>query len=376
MRYTINDMNKISESRGGKCLSPEYLGPKTHLEWECSQGHIWSARPTNIISGRWCHVCANKNSGKSKRKYSIEDMQEIAKKKGGECLSSSISTVNDRITWKCSNGHIWDSVAASVIHAGRWCKYCRYLSERKCRFVFEQLTGCQFPKTRMDMGGQRLELDGYCEDLKMAFEFNGRQHDVFMPEWHKTEQKFIESKNRDDKKLGYCEKNNISLTIICENEFKNDSELSKLIRRKTGLEGSIYWSSFYEDCSEIGELRSLAKARGGKLLSNEYNGVDVKLEWECSCGNIWKTKPEVIKRGSWCPICSGNVSHTIEGMRKLANQKDGVCLSLKYVNAHTKLKWKCSKGHEWMATPHNVKNVGTWCPKCGIEQGWEKRRNT
>ena len=56
---------------------------------------------------------------------------------------------------------------------------------------------------------------------------------------------------------------------------------------------------------------------------------------------------------------------TIEQMHALAKAKKGVCLSTKYVSAKTKLRWRCSEGHEWETTPDKVKQ-GKWCPRCGI----------
>ena len=55
---------------------------------------------------------------------------------------------------------------------------------------------------------------------------------------------------------------------------------------------------------------------------------------------------------------------TIGQMRALARARGGACLSTKYVNAQTKLRWKCAKGHAWEATPGSVKNAGNWCLKC------------
>ena len=55
---------------------------------------------------------------------------------------------------------------------------------------------------------------------------------------------------------------------------------------------------------------------------------------------------------------------------KIAKQRDGKCLSDEYINAHTKLKWKCSKGHIWEAIPDSVKR-GSWCSECAKI----KRRN-
>ncbi|MBA7557444.1 hypothetical protein ES705_50200 [subsurface metagenome] len=53
----------------------------------------------------------------------------------------------------------------------------------------------------------------------------------------------------------------------------------------------------------------------------------------------------------------------LSDMQTLANEKDGSCLSTEYINANSKLIWKCSVGHIWEATPSAIK-TGTWCPKC------------
>ena len=59
---------------------------------------------------------------------------------------------------------------------------------------------------------------------------------------------------------------------------------------------------------------------------------------------------------------------TIEQMQALAKERDGVCLSTTYVNAHTKLRWRCAEGHEWETTPDSVKG-GSWCRRPRDVQG-------
>ena len=54
---------------------------------------------------------------------------------------------------------------------------------------------------------------------------------------------------------------------------------------------------------------------------------------------------------------------TIEEMREIANSRGGRCLSARYIDARTKLKWICRRGHEWNAVPDSVKR-GTWCGIC------------
>jgi len=51
------------------------------------------------------------------------------------------------------------------------------------------------------------------------------------------------------------------------------------------------------------EMQSLAKARGGKCLSEEYTSAICKLEWQCKERHVWGATPHDIKRGHWCPSC-------------------------------------------------------------------------
>jgi len=84
--------------------------------------------------------------------------------------------------------------------------------------------------------------------------------------------------------------------------------------------------------------------------------------FECQIGHQWQVALTNLKKGTWCPFCLGK-NKTIEDMNTIAKERYGLCLSKVYRNNHTNLKWQCSKGHKWKATPSNVKR-GTWCPVC------------
>lgn len=58
--WTIEDMRKAAEFRGGKCLSDQIgATPYDKLEWQCSEGHIFSASPFTVLKGgHWCPECA------------------------------------------------------------------------------------------------------------------------------------------------------------------------------------------------------------------------------------------------------------------------------------------------------------------------------
>lgn len=49
----------VAKSRGGACLSSNYINAKTKMEWECALGHRWHASGGHVRAGTWCPTCAN-----------------------------------------------------------------------------------------------------------------------------------------------------------------------------------------------------------------------------------------------------------------------------------------------------------------------------
>jgi len=109
---------------------------------------------------------------------------------------------------------------------------------------------------------------------------------------------------------------------------------------------------------------SVARTNGGFCLSKAYLNSKTNMLWECSVGHRWSASYNNVCRGSWCPECCGLKTKTIDDMMGLAKLKNGKCLSTKYTNMHTKIEWQCNVGHKWFAKPSDIKNNGSWCPKC------------
>jgi len=108
VKGTLEEMIKIASERGGRCLSEKYIDRKTKLLWECSEGHQWEGSPDSIIRGSWCPVCAPDKIA-DKLRLNIDKMKELAKSKGGKCLSKIYTDVHTKLLWECSEGHQWEA---------------------------------------------------------------------------------------------------------------------------------------------------------------------------------------------------------------------------------------------------------------------------
>lgn len=108
--------------------------------------------------------------------------------------------------------------------------------EEKCREILQSIYHDQFPSVRPSFlknpkTGRNLELDGYNDRLKVAFEYNGRQHYEFPNTFHKTKEDFDKQVKRDIFKERKCKEHGINLISIPY--YIEDDQLYDFIRRKT-----------------------------------------------------------------------------------------------------------------------------------------------
>lgn len=95
----------------------------------------------------------------------------------------------------------------------------KWKREELCRDIFESIYLVPFKSCRPNFlknpkTGRNLELDGYNEELKIAFEHNGRHHYEYPNTWHRTRVDYLVQIKRDKTKKELCIKNNIYLISI------------------------------------------------------------------------------------------------------------------------------------------------------------------
>jgi hypothetical protein len=135
---------------------------------------------------------------------------------------------NKKFWFKCKNNHEFDAGLHNV-NKGFWCPYCLYKNEQICREIFEKIFDKKFFKSRQII--KPYELDGYNDELKLAFEYHGEQHYYYIPHFHRIENALDLRIERDNLKEQLCLKNNIKLIIIKYNvENFEDYIINKLIK--------------------------------------------------------------------------------------------------------------------------------------------------
>jgi hypothetical protein len=306
-RLTLEEMERLAESRGGRCLSMCYLNAASKMMWQCSANHTWSATPSQIRKGHSCPFCARV------ARLTLDVLQLIAARKSGQCLSLEYANSSKLVRWRCFFGHEWQARAHSI-REGSWCPVCAHNQ----RLRLEEMQ-----EIARERGGRCLstKYENGCSPLLWECKLG-----------HQWKALPARVKNGSRKKGTWC------------------PECYRL-RRKVHAKHSIQ------------EMRDLAIARGGKCLSSDYVGSRSKLLWQCARGHHWQALPSAVVQGSWCPDCAHNQRLRLSDFQDIAASRGGACLSHTYVNERTHLRWRCAEGHRWNATPAKVKG-GSWCPTC------------
>lgn len=210
VKTTIEMCQVLAESRGGNFLSTKYEVEK-HMEWSCSKGHKFMSRYSNIKSGRWCRECYE-----DRVFHTIEECKEFAISKNGKCLSTEYKNSNDYgLIWECEEGHQWNASFSNVKNNNTWCPKCSgFRSEEKAREILEEETLFKWDKIRPKWL-KGLELDGYCKELNMAFEYQGIQHYEFSPFFHRNGvEDFEKQQERDKRKLKLSTEKGVRIIFI------------------------------------------------------------------------------------------------------------------------------------------------------------------
>ncbi|HEA70844.1 hypothetical protein LCGC14_1456110 [marine sediment metagenome] len=245
-------------------------------QWKCGKcGHVWEATANNVKRGSWCRKCQYaqlshdnrtpypeivllaKTIGKIKTGYEGKFM--VSKEEYMKAKDPS----HHKFKWKC--GKCTSIFEMDITHARRpqWCPKCAEgEGEQVCRGFFEHIFKAQFPKLRPEwlvntFSGGQMHFDGYNKQLKLAFEFNGPQHYVFYPKYHKKYEDFIKQKERDMIKAELCKKNGITLIFVPHtleyDEFQDYiiEEYRKLTGKEVKNKEKYNWRMFNQDKTRL-----------------------------------------------------------------------------------------------------------------------------
>lgn len=310
-KYTSDFVEQFVESKGGRMVG-QFTRVDEPMSVQCNKNHVWTTTLDRIKQGHWCPHCAHN------RPLTLDDVRELGKQRGFVLLSRIYIRASDYLKWKCKDGHVFEACWNSISN-GSGCPYCYGgINEEKCRFILEQSFLKNFPTTRKALGNH-YQLDGYCPELSIAFEYQGEQH--YEQAWYHTKKSFQKLKDIDTQKKRLCERQNITLLEIPYWKANSDENLLHFIETECERLNlsfvtpptQIDISKFKGRPSRLKKIREIIERDGGILLSGRYVKCKEKtLEVQCKYGHIQTTSPQNILRSQgdnsrgWCFQCGNN----------------------------------------------------------------------
>lgn len=114
-------------AHGGEVLDSAYMGVDARYTFRCARGHEWRTKGGHVLTdGTWCRTCAG-----LRRRHTLDTMQQIARDRGGRCLSPEYLGVKIGLTWECHRGHVWEATPDGIMNNENWCPNCAILDKTK-----------------------------------------------------------------------------------------------------------------------------------------------------------------------------------------------------------------------------------------------------
>ncbi len=209
---TKKEINKVLLKKNIIILE-DYKNARYKHKFQClTCGYKFQTNYDNIKRKTGCKKCAGK------LKHTYQEIVNFCKTRNIEYLSKRYTNLLEIDKFKCIKcGYIWETSCGNVYSKKSNCSACSsYKDEKECRKIFKEIFNKEFfpirPKWLMGLKNKPLELDGYCEELKLAFEYNGEQH--YKKSFNYSLEKFKELQNRDKLKQKICKTLGIKLIII------------------------------------------------------------------------------------------------------------------------------------------------------------------
>ena len=304
-------------------------GSNRKVAWKCHQGHLWKATIGSRSAGSGCPICSNRRVLRGHN-----DLATLNPKIASEASGWDPTTVapysKKKKLWLCSLGHQYH---ATVAHRseGKGCPFC---SGRQVLAGFNDLTTTH-PHIAAEAYGWNPQTISAGSNKRMNWK---------CPIGHVWDQVV---KNRTLQGFGcsYCS-------------------------------GKRVLKGFNDLATTHPDLASEALNWDPATVSK---GSNKKREWKCSKGHrYFETPGHRVYMNAGCSFCAGR--QVLKGFNDLATTHpdlasealnwDPATLS---AGSHKKVKWRCSIGHVWTATP-NGRRRGEGCPSCS-KSGFDPNRN-
>lgn len=195
-----------------------YDGDAKKIKCKCYlHNEIFFITPHHLLEGKTsCKKCISLKNHQSGLKTHEQFVQDLLNVNLDINVIGEYNGATKRIKVQCSNGHVWEPIASSLL-CGYGCPYCKSSKgeEKIKKYLDDNNISFKRQKTFSDLkgiGGYPLSYDFYLPDYNLLIEYQGEFHDgtakIQTPEGLERQQK------NDLRKKNYAMINNINFLEI------------------------------------------------------------------------------------------------------------------------------------------------------------------
>lgn len=329
-----------------------FLGEKKFHKVLCARNHNIKILYSKLIleTEYKCHLCGQIPDS------SIQDFVDVIKNKNGILMTPYIND-KTKVRIQCENKHEWEATPNNVKAHNSWCPQCSStFNEERCRLILNNLLDANLIKVRPNFllyGETRkcLELDGYDEKQRIAFEYNGIQHYETMyydgDNGVEEDARLEHQKRKDAFKEKQCRKLDIILltisyefvknkkdkdvikylaSILKENNLKiNEEQLQTML--DNGLNPTVFVGKRMQRYKE--RAYNACKERGGKIADIDDVIINTpldKFKVACKFDHIFEIYINNLEHKTfrWCPICTQDFVNKKAALKNMTLLHQGV----------------------------------------------------
>jgi hypothetical protein len=249
----LNGTNRsiVSDSNDNEVTEENFFASKKY-KLTCKNSHVVEQRANDVIRkikvlnrvSQGCPECyaieLEKLSLENAKKYLPEGFNILGSYRKDVQRVGAKSVRMYKL--ECSEKHLFDCESGQMKSVS--CPKCSekiYVGQERTRKIFEELFSCSFKTIRPDWlkspkTGRNLELDGYNEQINIAFEYQGNQHYNANTQF---QDEYYAQAERDSIKKDICEKNKVKLIEIKQpttyNQDKFINQVLSQIKRQINI---------------------------------------------------------------------------------------------------------------------------------------------
>jgi len=310
---------------------------------------------------------------KSNVKLTLDEFKEIARDRGGKCLSNEYINVDTKLQWECKEGHMWWAKASHIKYRNQWCPACANNKKigrtgwnkglRRFNFDKKKLEELYFDKEYTIKDIAKLYN---CSSTTVATAF--KEHCIKNKSLSEIKTKYIIEKDTLQK---YCDddmslreisqKFNCSEGVISNNikkygiirDTSSDSYRKRRYKERIVIESELLWSLYWGNQYTIRQIANICKCYDSTIM-NKFKKHNIPT-LSISESLILHESHRGSKNWSW----DGGKAVLNEGMRKSREYKQWRLLVKKRDN------WACqicgeTKENDIEIHAHHIKSFADY----------------